>query len=420
MSYADPSKLAVLACPGGEAFANEVIVHLKHCYRQKFEKAVTNLVGHHGMTRDAVLRQLTFVHDAANLSTAGAEKFLSPRFKVDARFTLFANGEIKAEILESVRGKCVYIVEDVENRYPLVFYGGVSKSFSVNDHIMSILVTVDAVKQAGAKRITLVLPNYPYSRQHKRKGREGLTASRIGIILESLGVDRLLTLDIHSREISNAFRTMGFESLHASYQIIRELSKMPQIREGNFVVVSPDTGAVDRNKFYANSFKKPLALLYKERDYSRVTKDAGESNIAELRLLGNVKDKTVFMADDILGSGATLLKAMGFLKEQGAQDVIAAISLPLFSGDAMDYFDDAFRQGLFYRIIGTNAVYHEELIKKEWYIPVSVSKLFARTISRLHQELSVSSLLDNRELIEKLLSVEKETKGPSLPEDCYT
>ncbi|MDR1144082.1 MAG: ribose-phosphate diphosphokinase, partial [Spirochaetaceae bacterium] len=325
------------------------------------------------------------------------------------RFTLFANGELKAEILDSVRGKDIYIVEDVENHHILEFYGGVSKALTINDHLMAIFVTVDAVKQAGAKRITLVLPNYPYSRQHKRKGREGLTASRVGTIFETLGVDRLLTLDIHSSEICNSFRTMGFENLHASYQIIRELSKISEIREGNFVVVSPDTGAVDRNKFYANNFKKPLALLYKERDYSRITRDAGENNIAEIRLLGSVRDKTVFMADDILGTGGTLLKAMGFLREQGAQKVIAAISLPLFSGNAVRYFDEAYSRGLFYRIIGTNAVYHEEILKKEWYISVGVSKLFARTISRLHEELSVSSLLDNREVIEKLLAENYDT-----------
>jgi ribose-phosphate pyrophosphokinase len=170
------------------------------------------------------------------------------------------------------------------------------------------------------------------------------------------------------------------------------------------VAVAPDTGAVDRNKFYATAFKKPLALLYKERDYSRVTKDAMENNIAEIKLLGNVSGKTVFMADDMLGTGGTLLKAMQFLKDQGAQQVIAAISLPMFSGNAIDYFDQAYRDGLFYRIIGTNAIYHEELLTREWYVSVSISKLFAQTISRLHQGLSLSSLLDNRDIIERLLA----------------
>jgi ribose-phosphate pyrophosphokinase len=110
------------------------------------------------------------------------------------------------------------------------------------------------------------------------------------------------------------------------------------------------------------------------------------------------------MADDMLGTGGTLLKAMQFLKDQGALQVIAAVSLPIFSGNAIDYFDRAYRDGLFYRIIGTNAVHHEELLKREWYVSVNVSKLFAQTISRLHQGLSLSSLLDNRDIIERLLA----------------
>jgi ribose-phosphate pyrophosphokinase len=272
----------------------------------------------------------------------------------------------------------------------------------VNDHLMTILVTVDAVKQAGADHVTLVAPIYPYSRQHRKKGREGVTAGRIGLLLESLGVNRIITLDIHSREIGNAFNFMRLENLHASYQITRQLAKISEIQKGDFVVVSPDTGAVDRNKFYATAFKKPLALLYKERDYSKVSRDALENNIAEIKLLGDVRDKTVFMADDMLGTGGTLLKAMQFLKEQGAGKVICSISLPLFSGNAIEYFDNAYREGLFYRIIGTNAVYQEELLKREWYISVNITKLFAQTISRLHQGQSLSSLLDNREIIEKL------------------
>jgi ribose-phosphate pyrophosphokinase len=226
----------------------------------------------------------------------------------------------------------------------------------------------------------------------------------VGSILESLGVDRIITLDIHSSEIVNAFKTIRLENLHASYQIIRSLSGVTEIRSDNLVAVAPDTGAVDRNKFYATAFKKPLALLYKERDYSRVTRNAMENNIAEIKLLGNVSGKIVFMADDMLGTGGTLLKAMQFLKDQGAQQVIAAISLPIFSGNAIDYFDQAYRDGLFYRIIGTNAIYHEELLTREWYVSVSISKLFAQTISRLHQGLSLSSLLDNRDIIERLLA----------------
>ncbi|MDR2079246.1 MAG: ribose-phosphate diphosphokinase [Treponema sp.] len=408
MNYSNPANLAVLACPGGEVFADEVILHLKKHYRRMYDGTVVDLVRQYSMNTDEVIRQINFINDAAPLTAfarGGFLKYHNPQFKIPARFTLFPNGELKAEILESIRGKDIYIVQDVENHYPLPFNDGtLTKILSINDHLMNVFVTVDAAKQAGADRVTLVLPTYPYSRQHKRKGREGLTASRVGGILESLGVNRIITLDIHSREIVNAFKFMRLENLHASYQIIRQLSKVTEIRGDDLVVVSPDTGAVDRNKFYATAFKKPLALLYKERDYSRVTKNAMENNIAEIKLLGNVSGKTVFMADDMLGTGGTLLKAMQFLKDQGARQVIAAISLPMFSGNAVSYFDQAYKDGLFYRIIGTNAIYQEELLKREWYVSVNITKLFAQTISRLHQGLSLSSLLDNRAIIEKRLA----------------
>jgi ribose-phosphate pyrophosphokinase len=408
MNCTNPAKLAVLACPGGEVFADEVIAHIKRGYHRSFDRQVARLAKRYNMEPNEVSKRINFNNDAVSPIPhlpGNIEKFRPLHFKVPVRFTYFPNGEIKAEILKSIRGKDLYIVQDVENHYPVNFSGNQEKKvLSVNDHLMTIFVTVDAVKQAGVGRVTLVVPVYPYSRQHKTKGREGLTASRTGNTLEFLGVDRIITLDIHSREIANSFNSLRLENLHASYQIIRALSKLPGVLNDDLVVVSPDTGAVDRNKFYASALNKPLALLYKERDYSRVSKDALENNISDIKLLGNIRDKTVFMADDMLGTGGTLLKAMKFLKEQGAGKVICAVSLPLFSGDAIGYFDQAYNEGLFYRIIGTNAVYHEELLKREWYISVNITGLFAQCISRLHQGLSLSSLLDNRGIIEKLLA----------------
>ncbi|MDR2184840.1 MAG: ribose-phosphate diphosphokinase [Treponema sp.] len=395
--------LGIIACPGGEVFAGEVILHLKKWYHRKYECTTAEMVKRYNLDAESVARQIDLINDVASLGLSREPVSKCPRFKVPARFTMFPNGELKAEILESIRGKDVYIVQDVENRYPVNFNNGEKKILSINDHLMTVFVTVDAVKQAGAAQITLVTPNYPYARQHKKKGREGLTASRVGTILDSLGVNRIITLDIHSREIGNGFNFMRLENLHASYQIIRALSRITGIGD-DFVVVAPDTGAVDRSKFYANALKKPLALLYKERDYSRISKDALDNNIGEIRLLGDVKGKIVFVADDILGTGGTLLKAMKFLKEQGAGKLICAVSLPLFSGDAVSFFDEAYRRGYFFRIIGTNAVYHEELLEREWYVSVNITKLFAQTISRLYQGLSLSSLLDNREVIDKLLS----------------
>ena len=413
MPYSEPMNLAVVACPGGERFADEVITHLKHMYKHRFTLKNDVISKRYEMNKDDLVKKINFENDidTPELYIKGdVTKYRAPSFKIPARFTFFANGEFKTELLESVRGKDVYIFQDIENHEELSLNDGTNKAvLSVNDHVMSMLVTIDAVRQAGAAAITLVVPAYPYSRQHKKKGREGLTASMLGHIYEWLGVTRIITLDIHSREIVNAFSSIILENLHASYQIIRELSKIVDLtgETEDLVVVSPDTGAIDRNKFYAVGLKLPLAMIYKERDYSVVTQNAKNTNIKSIKLLGDVHGKVAFLADDMLGTGGTLLKAMGFLKEQGATKVIAAISLPFFTGNAIDLFDEAYRQGLFYRIIGTNAVYHEALCKREWYINTSVSGLFANVIMRVHYNQSLSSLLENRTLIEKM---EKQTQ----------
>jgi len=422
MKYFNPANLAIIACPGGEVFADEVIGHLRHKYRQNHKHNIEEISKKYNISVEQAVLQIDLI---SRIVTRGAayqsgNNVNYGSFKVPVKFTQFPNGEIKSEIEESIRGKDVYIFQDVENRYPVKFSSGIVNNLSTNDHLVTIFVTVDAARQAGAERIVLVIPSYPYSRQHKAKGREGLSASRIGKIFESLGVDHIITLDIHSRDIINAFNKMRLENLHASYQIIQILTKMDGILNDDFVVVSPDTGAVDRNKFYASLLKKPLTLLYKERDYSKVARDATQSNISQIRLLGNVKDKTVFMADDMLGTGGTLIKGMRLLKENGARRIICAISLPLFSGDAISHFDEAYKEGLFYRIIGTNAVLQEDVIKREWYVNVNITRLFAHVISRLHQNQSVSSLLDNAAIINRLVSqksFEPQSEFPFIHDD---
>ena len=412
MMYSGSSNLAVVACPGGEHFADATIQHLKHIYVEKFNRKIEKLIKRYNLKKEQLIKDINFYNDLVSSSlheNNDVEKIRVPRFKVNARFTHFMNGEFKTEILECIRGKSVFIFQDVENHHPLLVNEGKNEHvFSVNDHLMSLLVTIDAVRFAGAAHITLVVPVYPYSRQHKKKGREGLTASMLGLFYENLGVDQIITLDIHSREIENAFHTARIENLHASYQIIRELEKIENLADpdAKLVIVAPDSGAVDRNKFYSSGLKKTLAMIYKERDYSVVTQNAKQSNIVSINLLGDVTGKTAFLADDMLGTGGTLLKAMAFLKSKGAKKVIAAVSLPFFTGDAIQLFDEAYKNGHFYRIIGTNAVYHEELLNKEWYISTDVSGLFAQAISRLYHNQSLSGVLDNRNIIERMLNVE--------------
>ena len=415
MPYSEPTDLAIIACPGGEAFADAVITHLKHMYKHRFTLKNDAISKRYDLSKEELIKDINLKNDleTSDLVIRGAtDKYRAPVFKVDTTFTYFANGEFKTEVNESIRGKDIFIFQDVENHEVLNLNGGKNKlSLSVNDHLMCLLNTIDATRQAGAANITLVVPVYPYSRQHKKKGREGLTAAMLGHVYEMLGVSRIITLDIHSREIVNAFNSINLENLHASYQIIRELGKIVDLtgQTEDMVVVSPDTGAIDRNKFYASGLKLPLAMIYKERDYSGVTQNAKDTNIESVKRLGDVKGKVAFRADDMLGTGGTLLKAMSFLKDNGATKVIAAISLPFFTGNAIELFDEAYKQGLFYRVIGTNAVYHEELLKKEWYISTDVSGLFANVITRIHHNQSIGDLLDNRTIIEKIVKAQQES-----------
>jgi len=262
--------------------------------------------------------------------------------------------------------------------------------------------------------VTLVLPTYPYSRQHKKSGREALTAAMFGRMCENIGVERIITLDIHSREIENCFSTTHLENLHASYQTLIKLHKIIDFNDPELVVVSPDTGAVQRNKFYAEALHRPLAMLYKERDYSIVSKDAKHSNIKSISLLGDIKGKTVLMADDMIGTGGTLLIAMRKLIDLGAKKIICLVSLPFFNGTARDDFDQAYKEGVFYRIIGTNGVYHDKtLTEKEWFVQADVTELFARVISRLHHGRPLSPLLDNRQFIHRL--VDNSQANPQAP-----
>ncbi len=179
---------------------------------------------------------------------------------------------------------------------------------------------------------------------------------------------------------------------------------MTDLKDERLVVVAPDTGAVDRSKFYASILGRPLAMLYKERDYSRVAQSAEKGNITDMRLLGSVAGKFVFMSDDMLGTGGTLLKAIRKLKEFGAEKIVCAVSLPLFTAQAVESFQAAWEEGLFTCVIGTNAVYHDaSVLERPWYLSADVSHLFARIIYRLHHNRSLGSLLDDRSVIKDLL-----------------
>jgi len=409
MIYSIPDQIGILACPGGAAFVGRVARELESMARRKMRHKLDVLAQKYGLPREEILRRVNLTVDLrpTTLDLRQPAGELRPtHFRIPARFTRFANGEFKTEVMTSIRNMDVYVVQDVENHYPLAMNRGDPERcvLSVNDHIFCLFTAVDAALHAGAKRVTVVVPAYPYARQHKKQGREGLSAARIGQFLEYSGVRRIITLDLHAKDIENSFNLLRLENLHASYQILKVLASLVDLAGPDLTIISADTGSIDRNRFYSTALGRSLGMIYKERDYSKVSTSAKHDNILNVRLLGSVEGKTVFMADDMIGTGGTLLRAMRILKEQGAARIICAVSLPFFSGNALETFDEAYREGLFYRIIGTNAVYHDKsLLAKEWYLSADVAALFARSLYRLHANLSLSSLLDNREMIKDLL-----------------
>lgn len=417
MSFAKPTSLGVIACPGGEYFADRISADLKIIYQRRFEKKANFLSKIYNMKTQQSYREMNKTDDLIShrvTPMGNAENYRMPSFKIPCKFTQFANAEIKTEILRSVRGLDIYIVQDVANEQPVRMDDDLI-SLSINDHLMTLMTAIDACRYAGARRISLVLPVYPYSRQHKKKGREGLSASMLGRMWENMNVARIITLDLHSHEIELTFSSLRLENLHASYQILRTASSLIDLVNEDLVVVSPDTGAIDRNKFYADSLNKPLALLYKERDYTRKSQNASNSNITRVRLLGDVEGKIVFMADDMLGTGGTLINAMKVIRSMGAKKIISTVSLPLFSGEAVEHFDKAYNAGYFDYLIGTNAVHlSDKILKKPWYHLADVSNLFARSISRVHHNRSVSPLLDNRKMIQRMLAKKPRLLTPSL------
>ena len=412
MSIIKPHKLGIIMGPGSEYLAGKVVKHLRSLYIERYNKLSKNLANRYDIAEEDVLRFSSFVDDLGNKKIPSGkcpDEFICPSFEIPVKYTRFLNGEVKAEIQEPVRGLKLYMIYDVSNEAPIKVAGCEEpQKFSINDHLMFIFTTVQAARLAGAEGVTLVLPAYPYARQHKKSSREALTAALFGQFCETLGIERIITLDIHSREIENCFRTTHLENLHASYQVLVELKKVIDISDPDITIVSPDTGAVSRNKFYAQLLHRPLAMLYKERDYSVVTTDAKHNNIKSINLLGNVEGKIVIMADDMLASGGTMLIAMKKLRELGAKKIICIISLPFFNGNAVENFDQAAKEGVFDYVIGTNAVYHDDtLLSKPWYIQTDISELFARTISRLHHGRAISPLLDNRKIVQRLVDEEQ-------------
>lgn len=321
----------------------------------------------------------------------------------------FQSGDAKALISKTVRGYDLFIVCDTGNyscTYPLF---GHENHMSPDDHFQDLKRIIQA---AGGKahRINVIMPILYGGRQHRRSYRESLDCAMMLQELQAIGVENLLTFDAHDPRVMNAVPLMGFDNIIPSYQVLKSLFKAFEdlsIDKEHFMVVSPDEGAMGRNMYYASAMEVDLGMFYKRRDYSTVVN--GRNPIVAHEYLGNdVKDMDIFIADDIIASGESMLDIGYELKKRNAKRIFAYATYSIFTA-GFDKFDKAYADGIIDGVFGTNLTYiPDELKSKEWFHIVDCSKYVSYFVAALNHDMSVSEILDPHEKIRALLDKHSE------------
>jgi len=297
---------------------------------------------------------------------------------VDASEVVFANQEIKTQLNQSVRGDDVYIVQCMDD--PL-------SPRSVNDNLMALCTALDAAHQGDAECITAVVPQFPYARQERKKAREGITARQVARFMEISGADRVLAVDLHAEAICGFFDRATLDSLKATQVLLDHFNATHSLQ--NLTVVSPDIGSADRARFLSRKLGCSIAICDKERDYSQ------PGVVKSSRLVGEVRDRDVLMVDDMIATGGSIIEAAATCRKAGARDVYLGCTHAFFNGDAVARLDKAYAEGIFKKVIGTDAVVRGEAFARAhpWYEEVSIAPLFAQVIYSINRRQSVSSLI---------------------------
>ena len=334
-------------------------------------------------------------------TTPGAER---QDFLIDVNCPRFGNGEAKGMIKESIRGYDMYILCDPRAYNVEYEMFGRRVPMSPDEHFAN-LKRIIAAMGGKAKRVTVIMPMLYEGRQHRRSARESLDCAMALQELENMGVSNIITFDAHDPRVQNAIPTTGFESIMPSYQIFKALLKKDKtlrIDKEHMMIVSPDEGAIDRNIFYASVLGLDMGLFYKRRDYTRIVN--GRNPIVAHEYLGDsVEGKDVFVADDMLSSGESIIDLAKELKKRKANRIFAGCTFALFT-NGIDAFEEAYRNGFIDRVISTNLTYRKpELAETEWFIEADMSKYISFIIATLNHDRSLSKLLNPYDRIHALL-----------------
>lgn len=314
----------------------------------------------------------TYVDPTLKVFTLNSNKELSKEIAQhigielgESSVTEFSDGEIQINIEESIRGCEVYVIQ--------------STSDPVNQHLMELLIMIDALKRASAKTINVVMPYYGYARQdRKARAREPITAKLVANLLETAGATRVIAIDLHATQIQGFFdipvdQLLGVPIL-ANYFANKELD--------DIVIVSPDHGGVTRARKMADRLKAPIAIIDKRRP---------RPNVSEvMNIVGNIEGKTAILIDDIIDTAGTITLAANALVENGAKEVYACCTHPVLSGPAMDRIQNSQIKEL----VVTNTIVLPEEKKIDKVTQLSVAPLLGEAIIRVHEQLSVSKLFD--------------------------
>ena len=324
----------------------------------------------------------------------------------------FGTGEGKAMLRSSVRGYDIYILCDV-GAYDVTYkMYGKEVCMSPDDHYQDLKRIISAIG-GRAKRINVIMPMLYEGRQHRRTSRESLDCAIALQELESMGVSNIITFDAHDPRVQNAIPLSGFDSVKPSYQILKALfHSEPALHmdRDHIMIVSPDEGAIDRNIFYSSVLGLDMGMFYKRRDYTCVIN--GRNPIIAHEYLGDsVEGKDIFVSDDILASGESILDLAKELKKRNAGRIFASATFALFT-NGLDAFHKAYEEGIISRIISTNLTYRiPELTDAPWFIEADMSKYISYIIASLNHDRSLSALLNPYDRIKTLLSAYNECQA---------
>ena len=372
-------QLGIIALPGCEKVAEKIDSYLVK-WRKERESEHKDTIQFAGYERD------TYV--------------------INASFPRFGSGEGKCVIKETVRGFDVFILCDPFNYGVEYKMYGRYVPMSPDDHYANLKRAISAI--AGkARRITVIMPMLYEGRQHRRTSRESLDcADMLRELCISYGVDNIITFDAHDPRVQNAVPQSGFENVQPVYQMIKAICKNVddlKIDNNHMMVISPDEGGMGRCIYFSSVLGLDLGMFYKRRDYSVII-DGRNPIVAHEFLGSNVEGKDVIIIDDMISSGDSMIEVATKLKELKANRIFICASFGLFC-NGLETFDKAYADGLISKVFTTNLIYSTpELLSREWYVNVDLSKYCSYVIDTLNHDDSISELLDPKERIHNLLS----------------